>query len=161
VLRPAEAFYLDQKTIGSVQASAAAPAGEFPPDAASGALPSWPTTVGDTWTSRPWHPVVYRWEASALCHQPLYFEDVNLERYGYTCRGLQFVQPVVSGAKFFATIPCMPYLATAKRPCQRIYTLGHYRPGSLVPFRHHCEELRLGPGAVQAAAVTAVVLAVP
>ena len=29
---------------------------------------------------------VFAWHASALCHKPLYFEEVQLERYGHTDR---------------------------------------------------------------------------
>ena len=45
----------------------------------------------------------YAWDAPALCHNPLYFEDVNLERYGYSLRYARVFQPVVSGAEFFVT----------------------------------------------------------
>src|SRR5690606_457524 len=33
---------------------------------------------------RRWLPIKMTWTASNLCHKPLYFQDVNLERYGHT-----------------------------------------------------------------------------
>ena len=39
----------------------------------------------------------YYWQASAFCCGPLYFEEPNLERYGYT-HGI--LQPIISGAHF-------------------------------------------------------------
>ncbi|MCP4193795.1 MAG: hypothetical protein GY768_24565, partial [Planctomycetaceae bacterium] len=36
------------------------------------------------YTPRQWTPSTMTWKASNLCHHPLYFEDVNLERYGHT-----------------------------------------------------------------------------
>jgi hypothetical protein len=68
------------------------------------------------------------WQASAFCHQPLYFEEVNLERYGYAHN--KYIQPWFSAAHFFCTIPALPYLMTAEPPGECIYTAGHYRPGS-------------------------------
>ncbi len=35
-------------------------------------------------TGRNWCAVTFQWNASLLNHQPLYFEDVNLERHGYS-----------------------------------------------------------------------------
>ncbi|WP_372721721.1 hypothetical protein, partial [Novipirellula sp.] len=36
------------------------------------------------YTERSWQSTTMTWKASNLCHKPLYFEDVNLERYGHT-----------------------------------------------------------------------------
>ncbi len=48
-------------------------------------------------------------------YQPLYFEQVNLERYG---RNHGCLQPALSGARFFATIPLLPYAMTVHPPRQ-------------------------------------------
>lgn len=71
------------------------------------------------------------WKPSAICHFPLYFEDAMLERHGHT----RFVhlQPVVSGAKFFGTLPLIPYLTSLQPACEPTYALGHFRPGSCAP----------------------------
>jgi hypothetical protein len=85
---------------------------------------------------RPWPSLVYHWEAAATWHQPLYFEEINAERYGYQCNWV--AQPFVSTAHFFGTLPALPYLMTVNCPRECVYTLGNYRPGSCPPWRRHC-----------------------
>ncbi len=81
-----------------------------------------------------WYPMVAAWEAPAFYHRPLYFEEVNLERYGHKHRHLQ---PVYSAAHFFANTLALPYKMGVNPPCERIYTLGHYRPGDCNPHDRH------------------------
>lgn len=85
--------------------------------------------------TRGWPLSMYHWKASCLCHQPLYFEEINLERYGYGCCGC--LQYGVSAAHFFGTVPALPYLMAADCPGECDYTLGHYRPGSCPPWQYH------------------------
>lgn len=81
----------------------------------------------------------FHWQASGLSSNPLYFEDVSLERYGH----VSHLQPVVSAAKFFATVPFLPCKVCQDHPCKRVYTLGFGRPGECVkPVR---ERLPLTP----------------
>lgn len=49
------------------------------------------------------------------CYQPLYFEDVNLERCGYSAHCC--VQPLISGAHFFGTCGILPFKMIARSPC--------------------------------------------
>ena len=77
-------------------------------------------------------PITYAWTASGLCHKPLYFEDVQLERYGHMCG--PWLQPFASGFQFFATIPVLPYEMGIELPGECIYTLGYYRPGDRAPY---------------------------
>lgn len=83
-------------------------------------------------SDRAWPPFTYAYVAPALCHRPLYFEEPNVERYGYQ---LGCVQSVVSGAHFFATVPFVPYKMVINHPHDCIYTLGQYRPGDYTPFQ--------------------------
>ncbi|MEW4563968.1 hypothetical protein AB1K70_15640 [Bremerella sp. JC770] len=83
---------------------------------------------------RDWYPMVAMWEAPAFYHRPLYFEEVNLERYGHTHKHLQ---PAYSAAHFFANTLALPYKMGAYPPCERIYTLGHHRPGDCNPHDIH------------------------
>jgi hypothetical protein len=87
-------------------------------------------------TTRGWPVNSFNWVASCLCHNPLYFEEINLERYGYGC--CECLQPAASAAHFFATVPALPYMMAVDCPGECDYTLGHYRPGSCPPRRHHC-----------------------
>ena len=41
-----------------------------------------------------WAQFDFHWSATCLCHRPLYFEEINAERYGYTVSN--FFQPVIS-----------------------------------------------------------------
>ncbi|MFO0943495.1 MAG: hypothetical protein U0930_22395 [Pirellulales bacterium] len=81
-----------------------------------------------------YHTHVY-WRASNIQHNPLYFEDAMLERHGHTRSfyGYDYAQSVISGVKFFATLPLLPYHETLRPKCQCVYALGHYRAGSTAP----------------------------
>ncbi len=73
----------------------------------------------------------FYWAAFGLVHNPLYFEDVPLERYGTGYSPV--VQPVVSAAKFCGNVAILPYRIGLDSPHQLDYTLGYYRPGSWAP----------------------------
>ncbi len=71
------------------------------------------------------------WIAPVYCHQPLYFEDVMLERHGQ--ERIPCLQPLLSGTRFFSDIVLMPYNAYLHPPLQERASAGHYRPGSTAP----------------------------
>lgn len=81
---------------------------------------------------RRWRPMTMTWKASNLCHKPLYFEEVNLERYGHTAGPV--LQPIVSSAHFFANIAVLPYKMGVHSPHECQYALGYYRPGNCAPW---------------------------
>ena len=101
---------------------------------------------------RSWQPHTFTWKASNLCHKPLYFEEVNLERYGHTAG--PFLQPVVSSAHFFANIAVLPYKMGIHPPGECQYALGYYRPGNCAPWIIPPVPLSLRGAAAQAAVVT-------
>lgn len=73
----------------------------------------------------------YHWMASNLHHNPLYFEDVSLERYGHTYPyGLQ---PFVSLSKFSCQVVGLPYQMALNPAWCDEYALGYYRPGDCAP----------------------------
>jgi hypothetical protein len=86
--------------------------------------------IGDV--GRCWSSQTVTWTASALCHKPLYFEDVMLERYGHT-RG-PILEHFRSGAHFFASVATLPYHMGIHPPSECSYALGYYRPGDCAPF---------------------------
>lgn len=88
--------------------------------------------------------------APAYCHRPLYFEEINLERYGHN---FGVMQPFVSAANFYGRLSIMPYLMTVDKPWECQYPLGHYRPGSCSWYHHHNIPWRWDAALVQAAAV--------
>ena len=82
--------------------------------------------------NRDWMPSTFCWTASALCHKPLYFEEVQVERYGHTAGPLK--QPIISGAHFFFNIIALPYKMGINPPMECQYPLGYYRPGDCAPW---------------------------
>lgn len=95
-------------------------------------------------------PITFTWKASALCHKPLYFEDVQLERYGHSV--CPILQPAISGARFWLTLPILPYLMGTYPPNECIYDLGYYRPGSCAPHMLQPIPISLRGGLIQAGA---------
>ncbi|MCL2304379.1 MAG: hypothetical protein FWC43_03455 [Planctomycetaceae bacterium] len=114
----------------------------------------------DYFPARDFEQICFMWKASALCHKPLYFEEVALERYGHTLVREEF-QPIISGAKFFLTVPILPYKMGINPPCECIYTLGHYRPGSCAPYMVDPLPLSVRAGLVQAGVVVGGVAIFP
>lgn len=128
-------------------------------------------TIGQ---SRPWMLASYEWEAPATRHLPLWFEEPNLERMGYTW-GMQWnvcgfeagqcasecLQPFVSAGHFFGRVPFIPYMCGIDPPCEPIYTLGVDRPGSPVPYRRYLIPVTLKAALYQAGAMVGVAYAVP
>jgi hypothetical protein len=131
------------KPISAITTKIAAEPGELPPECG-------PTS--DVFRPRDWPLLTYTWKASNLCHKPLYFEEVGLERYGHSVRPP--FQPIVSVAHFFASVPLLPYKMGVNPPNECIYVLGYYRPGDCAPYIVPPIPLSARGAAFQAAAVT-------
>jgi hypothetical protein len=97
-----------------------------------GEFPKWCKMGKDSFVPRSWEPSTFHWTASALCHRPVYFEDLQLERYGHVFG--PWLQSVASGGHFFLSVPALPYAVGLFPPNECIYTLGYYRPGSCTPY---------------------------
>lgn len=115
--------------------------------------------IGDQRLEGGWGDQMFQWSATQFCHQPLYFEEVNLERYGYQCNPV--VQPLVSGAHFFLTVPALPYKMTVNPPRECVYTLGYYRPGDRVPWQRNRLPWDTRAAAVQAGVAVGLVFLIP
>lgn len=102
---------------------------------------------------------IANWKASGLCHKPLYFEDVQLERYGHEIGPV--MQPIVSTAHFFGNIAVLPYKAGIHPPNECQYALGYYRPGNCAPWTVGPIPISLRGGMTQAAAITGLNFALP
>jgi hypothetical protein len=119
-----------EKPLGALGINIAIPTGDVPTDHGTVCLASMNTAA-----VRSFPTYNYQWDATCFCHRPLYFEEINLERYGYGCGCC--LQPLASAAHFFGTVPALPYCMAADCPHECVYTLGHYRPGSCPPWRCH------------------------
>lgn len=102
---------------------------------------------------------VFTWEASNLYHQPLYFEDPQLERYGHT-HG-HYCQPFISGGRFMGQLLGLPYQMTLHPLCAKRYTLGWYRPGECAPKQIYQIPFNLHAAAVTAGFYTGMVFLIP
>jgi hypothetical protein len=101
----------------------------------------------------------YEFAAANTFSHPLYFEDVMLERHGH--ERFPMLQPMVSGTRFFATIPMLPYLMTVRNPCDCEYKMGHFRTGDCV--HPYCQRPPYvgRAAAVEALWITGAVLVIP
>ncbi len=146
------------KPIGEVSASITPPAGELPTDLAAARFAQAGVIGPPESEFRDWEPVTYCWAASGLYHNPLYFEEINLERYGYTW-GL--LQPGISAIHFFGTVPLLPYKMVAQPPHECVYTLGYYRPGDCVPRQHEHIPFKGDAAMVETAVILGLVFVLP
>lgn len=71
------------------------------------------------------------WTSPAFYTRPLYFEQINFERYETSAPA--WTRPIVSYAQFLGTIPVLPYKMSANGPRDRNYTVGHYPYGQVAP----------------------------
>jgi len=95
-------------------------------------IPAECTLNTDLEYNRNWVPLTMTWKASALCHKPLYFEQIQLERYGHTAG--PWTQPFLSGGHFILNIAALPYKMGMNPMNECQYSLGYYRPGSCAPW---------------------------
>lgn len=182
---------LQDRPIGQLQASIAAPTPKAPENLARQSLADAGVRPHFLGMGRDWCLEPFLWEASASRHLPAYFEEPNLERLGYYygipcdgsfsrecsdtwyCRfgtrlGLvpdepphQFLQPVVSAAHFYGRVLALPYMVGVQAPYEEVYGLGEDLPGSPRPYRKHYIPLSLRGAAYQGAAVTGLGFLVP
>ncbi len=148
----------DIKPLSATRTNIKPPSGEMPTDYARTQFGSDAVVIGGSLADRRPVDMVYFWDATALCYQPIYFDDVNLERYGYS-HGV--LEPFAGAIHFFGTIPILPYKMGMHPPRECVYALGFYRPGSPAPY----QTSRLGwswRGAVcEAAAIGAFMAWIP
>ena len=113
----------------------------------------------EQFAERNWIATTMTWKASALCHKPLYFENVQLERYGHTAGPV--VQPVLSGAHFFLNVAALPYKMGINPPTECQFALGYYRPGNCAPWLMPPIPLSIRGAIMEAAAITGGIFVIP
>lgn len=77
--------------------------------------------------------IAFHWEPTNFAHQPLYFDDVPLERYGQSV--CPAIQPWISGARFVLTFPVIPYKMGYQHTHDCVSVLGYHRPGNCAPCK--------------------------
>ena len=108
---------------------------------------------------RCWPSTTFTWTAAATCHKPLYFDEMQAERYGHTYGCL--LQPFVSAGHFFVCIPLLPYNMGLTPPNECLYTLGYYRPGSSAPHLFDPFPLSVRAGLSEAGVATGLAFLLP
>ncbi len=143
----------DLRPIGQLTTDVSSARGKLPKDYAASALSRVPPAPREppAWTG------VY-WEAPATYHRPLYYENVNLERHGYS---FGLAQPFISAGHFVGTTFILPYRLAAEPTRERIYTLGHQRPGNPVPFQLHWPPPSGLGGVAEAGVITGLIFLIP
>ena len=106
-----------------------------------------------------WSWSVSNWAASNNFSHPRYFEDRMLERHGH--ERFPLMTPICGGARFFTTIPMLPYLMTVRPPCECESTLGYYRSGSCTPGLWQRPPLERNAVLVESAVVSGLIIAFP
>jgi len=152
---------LEGRPITSLTVNIGHKAGATPKDIGREQLTRMQARTPDDVFGRNWPTVCYEWDAPALAHRPLYFEEVNLERYGYGMKYVRVAQPVISAGQFFATVPTLPYRMLAEPARDPVYTLGHYRPGSDVPYCPVYPPLSVSGGVAEAGVATGLIFLIP
>ncbi len=124
--------------------------GKFPPEC---------SLAHEDYEPRAWTPTTFAWTASAMCHKPLYFEQVQVERYGHSWGPI--IQPVLSGAHFFITVPILPYKMGTYPPGECMYSLGYYRPGSCAPYMLDPFPISVRGGLIQTGVIVGAAAIIP
>ncbi|HEX3998168.1 MAG TPA: hypothetical protein VHX65_06435 [Pirellulales bacterium] len=146
------------KPIGAVGASIMMPPGELPANLAAPVFARAGVAAAPINESHNWPTLSYSWNASAVGHNPLYFEDVNLERYGYS-HGI--LQPWISGGRFYLNVIFLPYHIVAHPPKEIQYPLGYCRPGDPAPPVLQVEPINIPAGVAEAAFIVGMVIILP
>lgn len=104
-------------------------------------------------------PIEFHWAASNLHHNPLYFEDPALERYGHSYHPL--IQPFASAGRMTTQLIGLPYQMTIDPIHRRQYSLGWIRPGDCAPKLKYRIPLHKKAALVEAAAIGTGALILP
>jgi hypothetical protein len=158
LIDPGDVSHIYQlKPITTLRADIRPQQGKLPKDHTASAFSTHVEGTGHPSESAgPWKP--FLWEAPATCHRPLYFENVNLERHGYS---FGVAQPFVSAGHFACSTVILPYRMAAEPRCEPIYTLGHVRPGTPTPFQIHWPPPSTAAGLAEAALIVGLICLIP
>lgn len=104
-------------------------------------------------------PAVLHWAPTNFAHNPLYFEDPALERYGHTYHPL--IQPFASTGRFATQLVGLPWQMTLHPIHAREYSLGWYRPGECAPKLRYQIPFNEEAAVMQIAAVAGLLLIFP
>ncbi|MBT4158637.1 MAG: hypothetical protein HOD99_07345 [Planctomycetaceae bacterium] len=114
---------------------------------------------GEDWEPRQFANTTMTWKAAGYCHKPLYFEQVDYERYGHAAHPV--AAPFFSAGHFFVSAAFLPYKMGVELPWECVYPLGYYRPGDCAPWTVPAPAMSLRGAALEAAALTGAYFILP
>jgi hypothetical protein len=121
-------------------------------------FPADPVISSDTYQGRKWYPMKMEVAPYYVCHGRLYFEQPNLERYGWD---LGVFTPLLSAGMFLYDFAFLPY-HLAMEPCRRFeYNTGLCLPGDPVPLMLYPLELSATGFVAEVATVVTLVAVFP
>lgn len=121
-------------------------------------FPEEPVVSTQAYSGRSFAPNCATAEANYVLYRKLFFEQKNLERYGWD---LGPVGPVVSAGKFYWDLVFFPY-HLASKPCRRFESnAGLCLPGDPVPFTLYPPNLNLPGTVVEAGVIVAIIACFP
>ena len=106
-----------------------------------------------------WFNSVAGWTAPEFYTRPLYFEQINFERYETAAPA--WTRPARSYVQFLGTIPVLPYKIGANGPTERMYAVGHYPHGQMAPAYSNWGKLSKRGILLQGAATTGLIFIIP
>jgi hypothetical protein len=113
-------------------------------------FPEYPSVPKAQAVVRQWAPLTEVVEPPVVCYRRLYFEQLNLERYGW---GLGVLSPFVSQGAFYFDLVTLPYRA-GMEPLRRYEcNAGYALPGDPVPLLLYPLEPSLTGAATEAAVI--------
>ena len=105
-----------------------------------------------------WCPMYAVWKSPNLCYHPLYFEEVNLERFGAR---FPYGQPFISAAHFFGNVVTLPYAMGSQPPYCCYYSAGYGRPGNKYSYQMKRPWRSLRGATFQSLLITGLVFGLP
>jgi hypothetical protein len=86
---------------------------------------------GQPYAGRAWPQSFTTIVPHVVCYSPLYFEELNAERYGWDAA---IFQPIISSAVFYKDLAMLPYNMGVIHPCSCECSPGYFLPGDPVPY---------------------------
>ncbi len=122
-------------------------------------FPSGPVLADQPYHGRAWPARHCYVEPSYVCHNRLYFEQINSDRYGWEIAGI--FQPLLSTAIFWKDVALFPYnYGTDLCRCHDC-SAGKCLPGDPVPYMWYPPELSASGLLLEAATVGAILAIFP
>lgn len=109
---------------------------------------------GVTYQGRAWPRMISSIPASITSYQPLYFEDKNVERYGWDAG---IFQPFLSAGKFYLDLALLPYNLGAQPPWSLEYNAGYALPGDPEPYRLYLPRCSVTGASLESLAVLGII----